>query len=32
VGGLISLGNEPGFGYSLDERVFAEGLPVATIW
>lgn len=30
--GLISLGDAPGFGYSLDERVFAEGLPVATIW
>jgi len=32
VGGLIELSDGPGFGYSLDERVFAEGLPVATIW
>ena len=32
VGGLISLAAAPGFGYSLEERVFAEGLPVATIW
>ena len=32
AGGLISLTAAPGFGYSLDERVFAEGLPVATIW
>lgn len=32
VEGLISLDSAPGFGYSLDERVFAEALPVATIW
>lgn len=32
VGGLIELSDAPGFGYSLDERVFADGLPVATIW
>jgi L-rhamnonate dehydratase len=32
AGGQIALGAAPGFGYALDERVFAEGLPVATIW
>ena len=32
VDGLISLERKPGFGYALDERVFAEGRPVATIW
>lgn len=32
VEGLITLERKPGFGYALDERVFAEGRPVATIW
>lgn len=30
--GRITLTPAPGFGYALDARVFAEGLPVATIW
>lgn len=32
VGGEITLGDQPGFGYTLNERVFREGLSVATIW
>lgn len=32
VAGKITLDRRPGFGYSLDDRVFAAGLPVATIW
>ena len=32
VDGLLHLSDAPGFGYALDERVFAKGLSVATIW
>lgn len=33
VEGLIQLGDNPGFGYGLNERVFREaGRPVTTIW
>lgn len=32
VDGQIELARAPGFGYTIDDRVFAEGLPVATIW
>ena len=32
VGGVMWVGDEPGFGYELNEEVFRGGLPVATIW
>ncbi|MEZ5400950.1 MAG: enolase C-terminal domain-like protein [Bryobacteraceae bacterium] len=31
-GGRLGLGDAPGFGYRFNDRVWREGLPVATIW
>ena len=32
TGGWITLSDRPGFGYQLNEKVFRDQTPVATIW
>lgn len=32
IGGVLEVSDAPGFGYTLNERVFAEHLPVSPIW